>query len=206
MKIILILIDKLNEIINLLIIKRKMKVGTSIIGDNFNINGILKLYGDGRFVIGNDVRINSSEISNPIGGMTHTVISISKPGVLEIGNNVGMSNTAIVCRKHIVIEDNVKIGGSVKIYDTDFHSLDFRKRNSKEDFKYSNCKDIIIKKDAFIGAHSIILKGVTIGERAIIGAGSVVTKDVGDDEIWGGNPAKKIRGFVCETRYDNKSM
>lgn len=48
----------------------------------------------------------------------------------------------------------------------------------------------------FIGAHSIILKGVTIGECAIIGAGSVVTKDVGDDEIWGGNPAKCIRKRV----------
>ena len=45
----------------------------------------------------------------------------------------------------------------------------------------------------FIGANSIILKGVTIGERSIIGAGSVVTKNIPDDEIWAGNPAKFIR-------------
>ncbi|MNL65825.1 2,3,4,5-tetrahydropyridine-2,6-dicarboxylate N-acetyltransferase [compost metagenome] len=52
---------------------------------------------------------------------------------------------------------------------------------------------IIIEQDVFIGANSIILKGVTIGARSIIGAGSIVTKNVPADEIWGGNPAKFIR-------------
>ncbi len=52
---------------------------------------------------------------------------------------------------------------------------------------------VLIKKNAFIGAHTIILKGVTVGERSIIGAGSVVTKSIPDDEVWAGNPAKRIR-------------
>lgn len=47
--------------------------------------------------------------------------------------------------------------------------------------------------DVFIGCRSIILKGVTIGARSIIAAGSVVTKDVPADEIWGGNPAQFIK-------------
>jgi acetyltransferase-like isoleucine patch superfamily enzyme len=50
-----------------------------------------------------------------------------------------------------------------------------------------------IKKYAFIGGGSIILKGVTVGENSIIVAGSVVTRDIPDNEIWGGNPAKFIR-------------
>ena len=50
-----------------------------------------------------------------------------------------------------------------------------------------------IGEDVFIGAHSIILKGVTIGARSIVGAGSVVTKDIPADEVWAGNPAKCIR-------------
>jgi acetyltransferase-like isoleucine patch superfamily enzyme len=50
-----------------------------------------------------------------------------------------------------------------------------------------------IKKGAFVGAHCLILKGVTIGENSIVGAGSVVTKDIPDHEIWGGNPARLLR-------------
>lgn len=52
---------------------------------------------------------------------------------------------------------------------------------------------VVIKNGVFIGANSIILKGVTIGEKAIVGAGSVVTRSIPDGEIWAGNPAKFIR-------------
>ena len=52
---------------------------------------------------------------------------------------------------------------------------------------------IIVGDDVFVGANSIILKGVIIGARVIIGAGSVVTKNIPSDEIWAGNPAKFIR-------------
>lgn len=52
----------------------------------------------------------------------------------------------------------------------------------------------IIKKGAKLGANSTVLAGITIGENALIGMGSVVTKDVPDNEIWVGNPAKKLRG------------
>ena len=55
------------------------------------------------------------------------------------------------------------------------------------------CKPVHIKENVFIGAHSIILKGVVIGENSIIGAGSVVTKSIPSNQIWAGNPAKYIR-------------
>ena len=172
---------------NIQLKRKKVRVGKKL-----QVKGILKIFGQGELLIGNNVRINSCESSNPIGGMTHSVISISQGARLTIGNNVGISNSALVCHKSITIGDNVLIGGGVKIYDTDFHSLDYRVRGKGKEDK-GNSKEIVIKKDAFIGAHSIILKGVTIGERAIIGAGSVVTNDVGDDEIWAGNPIHKIR-------------
>jgi acetyltransferase-like isoleucine patch superfamily enzyme len=54
-------------------------------------------------------------------------------------------------------------------------------------------KPVVIRDGAFIGAHTIVLKGVTIGERSVVGAGSVVTKDIPDGEIWAGNPARFIR-------------
>jgi acetyltransferase-like isoleucine patch superfamily enzyme len=83
------------------------------------------------------------------------------------------------------------IGGGTKIYDTDFHSLEPAIRLG-EDNDIST-KPVLIKSGAFIGAHCIVLKGVTIGQYSIIGAGSVVTKDIPDWEIWAGNPAKFIR-------------
>ncbi len=52
---------------------------------------------------------------------------------------------------------------------------------------------VIIKRNAYLGAGSIIVKPVTIGENSIIGAGSIITKDIPDNEVWAGNPARFIR-------------
>ncbi len=60
-----------------------------------------------------------------------------------------------------------------------------------------------IEDNVFIGANCIILKGVKIGDRSIIGAGSVVTKNVPSDQIWAGNPAKFIREITNKS-LDNK--
>jgi acetyltransferase-like isoleucine patch superfamily enzyme len=68
------------------------------------------------------------------------------------------------------------------------------KRNSiPEDRSDVSVAPVVIKDGAFIGGHSTILKGVTIGERAIVGAGSVVRQNIPADEIWAGNPAKSVR-------------
>ena len=56
-------------------------------------------------------------------------------------------------------------------------------------------KPVRIKSGAWIGGHSIILKGVTIGKNSVIGAGSIVTHDIPDNEVWAGNPAKYIKKF-----------
>lgn len=55
------------------------------------------------------------------------------------------------------------------------------------------CKPVLIKKNAWIGARAIIMPGVTIGENAVVGSGSVVTKDVPDNTIVVGNPARILR-------------
>ena len=157
-----------------------------------NIYGRLRIYGGGPICMGKGVVINSCESSNPIGGDTKTIFSLAHGGSLQIGNNVGMSNTTIVCHRQVIIEDDVRIGGSTKIYDTDFHSLDVEERLGRKP-EIVKTAPVCIKKGAFIGAHCIILKGVTIGKNSIVGAGAVVTKDVPDGEIWGGNPARFLR-------------
>ena len=110
-----------------------------------------------------------------------------------MGNNVSMISYRLWIYEGLTIGNNVKIGGGTCIYTTDFHSLDAKIRCSSEDMHHRKCAPVSIHDNVFIGAHSIILKGVTIGENSIIGAGSVVTKSVPANQIWAGNPAKFIR-------------
>lgn len=155
--------------------------------------GTIFVRGHGKIQIGNHVTITSCRETNPIGGDTKTLFFlIKKNGQIVIGNRVGMSNVSIVASQLVEIEDDVLIGGGCKIYDYDFHSVRFEERIKENDLGAIS-KPVKIKKGAFIGAHSIILKGVTIGQYSVIGAGSVVTKNVPDNEIWAGNPARFIR-------------
>jgi acetyltransferase-like isoleucine patch superfamily enzyme len=150
----------------------------------------------GKMSIGENFSINNGIKGNPIGCYERCTFFVDKGAVLTIGDNVGISQTALICHKSISIGDNVKIGGGVCIYDTDFHSLDSEIRRSKKDIKHRVEKPVIIHDNVFIGAKSIILKGVEIGENSIIGAGSVVTKSVPANQIWAGNPAHFIRNLT----------
>jgi len=145
----------------------------------------------GKMIIGENFRFNSGENHNIIGRQQKCIFWVD--GILSIGNNVGMSSTAIICKDNINIGNNVVIGGNVVFYDTDFHSLDPNLRNSPLDQSNAKKSPIIIEDNVFIGAHSTILKGVTIGENSIVGACSVVTKNIPANEIWGGNPARFIK-------------
>ncbi len=163
--------------------------------DSLTIHGRLRIFGHGAIRIGKDVTINSCLSANPIGGQTYTSLSLRPQALLTIGDKVGISNASIVCHEQVTIGARTLIGGGVKIYDTDFHALDHETRGDYGR-EVAVTKPVEIGEDVFIGAHSIILKGVTIGDRSIVGAGSVVTKTIPSDEVWGGNPAKKIRSLV----------
>lgn len=161
-------------------------------GENLKINGRIFCVSNSKdgILMGDNVSINSSRSSNPIGGDTKTILFAKDSGKIRIGNNCGLSNVTIFATESVVIGNNVLLGGSTKIYDTDFHWLDLERRLRE---KGGVSKPVEIKDGVFIGAHSVILKGVTIGRGAVVGAGSVVTKSIPDGEIWAGNPAKFIR-------------
>ena len=178
-----------SKVINWITLVRKhVKTGNDVV-----IKGAIFITGHGAISLDDGVHINSCRASNPIGGDTKTVVNTFTNGQVHIGANSGISNSALVARERIDIGKNVKIGGGTQIFDNDFHSLDFSTRTSAQDDQNIGCAPVIIKDGAFIGARCIILKGVEIGEHSIVGAGSVVTKNIPDNEIWGGNPAKFIR-------------
>lgn len=169
--------------------------GRIIIGNNLRVRGLVHICNYGKICIGNNVVINSSNWSNPIGCGNKTNIKTYMNGEIIIGNKVGMSNCSLISENAgIKIGDNVLIGSGVKIYDTDFHPLEskFRFGTSKDD-KKTNSKSVFIDDGVFIGAGSYILKGSIIGKNSIIGANSVVAGAIGENEIWAGNPARLIR-------------
>ncbi|WP_367773606.1 acyltransferase [Flavobacterium sp. WC2421] len=140
----------------------------------------------------------SNPKNNTIGVFQKVIIKTCAPyASIKIGSHVGVSGATISSISSITIGDNVLIGSGVLITDNDAHSISPEFRNDKNKIL---SKPIIIENDVFIGARSIILKGVTIGRGALIGAGSVVSKNVDAFAIVGGNPAKKI-GDVRDEKY-----
>lgn len=184
--------DKIRRITSI-ISKIVLRLNGSKVGKGFKCYGIpvIKNTG-GEIVIGNNVRMNSAIWGNPIGYYPRICLQVQPNALIEIGNDVGMSCTAITAFKGVSIGNRVLIGAGCKIYDSDFHPLDAAER-------YENRIDSILTKkvfihdDVFIGAGTIILKGAEIGEGSIIGAGSVVSGKIPPKEIWAGNPAKFIK-------------
>jgi len=151
-------------------------------GCNVIVNGRIYIRNEGRIEFGDNVTINSGHRFNPVGGHAITRIIVRPGGLLRVGDDVGISNSTIVVHSQVDIGKGALIGGSCNIWDTDFHSRDSVIRGTAKDCGI--VKPIRIGEKAFVGAHSILLKGTCIGARAIIGAGSVGPLHVGDDQIF----------------------
>lgn len=175
--------------------KIALKINGGGYGTNLKIKGFLRIHNPkGKIIIGDNVRINSAEWANPIGFTGRTNLKVIGAGLIKIGNNVGISCASFVANTSITIGDRVLIGAGVKIYDTDFHSLNKNERfdaAQKDVSVHSN--SVQIGDDCFIGAGAMILKGVQIGDNVVVGANSVVTRNLESNSIYAGNPAILIR-------------
>lgn len=153
--------------------------------------------GNCKFVIGKNFKCNNNIRSNSLGVIQPCVFSITTRNAnLIIGNNVGISGSTIYATSCVRIGDNVLIGSGCLITDSDSHPIDPMERLKDSDNQIlTRNAPICIENNVFIGARSIVLKGVRIGENSVIGAGSVVTKDIPANCIAAGNPAKIIKFF-----------
>ena len=114
-------------------------------------------------------------------------LQVNLGNMVKIGNNVSiMYNLLCMSAGGITIEDGALIAANCSLIS---NNHDFKIR------EILTCKPVVIKKKAWIGAGSTILPGVTIGENAIVAAGSVVTKDVAPNTLVGGVPAKFIKNI-----------
>lgn len=166
------------------------------VGRHFVVHGKIGITKEhnSQITIGNNFYCISGKHINPLCGNKEGTLCAEENAIIKIGDNCGFSSPQIWAHKIIKIGNNVDLGAGVVIFDSDCHSIDWHHRMVPSLDKENKIdKPIIIEDNVLIGANSIVLKGVTIGARSVIGAGSVVTKDIPEDCIAGGNPAKVIR-------------
>ncbi len=135
--------------------------------------------------IGSNCTFNSGSKLNLIGVNKRCTISTIEPDAkIVIKSNCSFSGTAISAFKKVELGENVRCGANTFITDSDWHLDDPRSGEPSE---------VIIGDNVWLGLNVVVLKGVHIGENSVIGAGSVVTKDIPSNVIAAGSPCKIIR-------------
>ncbi len=177
-----------------LVARARLRAHGARVGRGLRVRGPIRLHchRTGSIRIGDDCRIHSGFAGNAVGGGSRTALWVGPGARLELGSRVGLSNSTIVCLRSVTVEDDALVGGGSAVYDTDFHSLHAEER-SRPGNPGARTAPVRIGRRAFVGGHSLLLKGTTIGEGAVVGAGSVVRGRVPPGQVWAGNPARLVR-------------
>ena len=163
--------------------------------------GYVTLYGEpliskvanSRIVMGKGVVIISDSQYNRSGINHPAIIATEAPGAeIIIGDGVGMSGSSIVAVERIQIGDYTMLGANTNIYETDFHCMDANQRLNQKNILDAKHSPIYIGTQCWLASNVTVLKGVKIGDRAVVGAMSLVNRDVPADAMVAGVPAKTI--------------
>lgn len=144
-----------------------------------------KLLGNLRLELGDHVCLSGNQTWIAAGDHTEKQLTVGDSSYVGYGAVLAVGSR-ITIGKHVLVADRVRFSGS------DGHPLDPLARARGDAADDSNIGSITVCDYAWIGAHAIILKGLTIGRGAIVASGAVVTKDVPELTIVGGNPARQI--------------
>lgn len=173
-------------------------------GRRMKVYNKVYVHGQGKITIGDDFHFTSGDSINPIcRNIRGALYTMTPEARIEIGDRVGVSSACLWAKERITIGNDVNIGGDCLIMDNDAHPHNYLQRRGayakevgqQEYLKSIPTAPIQIDDDVWIGARCQILKGVHIGERSIVAAGSVVTKDIPADVIAGGNPCRVIKSL-----------
>jgi acetyltransferase-like isoleucine patch superfamily enzyme len=138
-------------------------------------------------IIGENCVFRSDHTSNLIGVNRQCILSThEEDAIITIGDNCGFSGVTIGAAKEIRIGNNVLCGANSVITDFDWHL----------DISGTHPKPVIIHDNVWIGLNTVILKGVEIGQNSIIGANSLVVKNIPPNVIAGGNPCIVLKEMV----------
>lgn len=148
----------------------------------------------GRIRIGDRVVLNSRADGTALGTSHPVVLRCLAPGArIIVGDDSGLSGTSICAAVEVAIGARCLFGADVLVFDTDFHPhAPKNRRYAKPDWPTIS-RPVRIGDDVFVGARAIVQKGVTIGDGAIIAAGSIVTRNVPPLAVVAGSPARVVR-------------
>lgn len=171
------------------------------LGLNVKILGglpIIKAPKAGKVFISDDVVLNSDFINTNTSLTTRVKFVTGINGIIKIGKACQLNGTCMVAYDEIEIGDYCQFASSTLISDTDFHPVDPEERRAQVkghafSFDSVNKKKITIGNNVWVGWGAIILKGVTIGDNSIVAAGAVVVRDVPENVVVAGNPAKVVK-------------
>lgn len=159
------------------------------VGPRLQMEQLPYMTGAGRIVVGSDVRL-SGKSSIGFGSHAH------QTPVLAIGDFTFIGhNCTFLVSESVTIGKHCLLAGGVRVSDFDGHPLDAAQRRRHEPSPRSAIRPVVIGDDVWIGSGTHVLKGVRIGDRSIIGAGSIVTSDVPADAVAAGNPARIIKAL-----------
>jgi len=154
---------------------------------------IITMKPDAKIILGKDVVLCSDSRFTDLGVSRPVIIRTLRPNArIFIGSDTGLSGVVICAAISIEIGSKCLLGADVQIFDNDFHTISPENRRHESSPDKVGCAPIIIEDNVFIGTGSKIMKGVTIGHNSVIGAGSIVTKNIPANSIAAGNPAKII--------------
>lgn len=143
--------------------------------------------------IGDKCEFRSAHWSNLVGINRPCAISTLRENAsLQIGHMCGFSGTVVGCASYIFIGDRTMCGANVTITDTDWHAFDSNERHAGGS---GPAAPVIIGEDVWLGMNVTVLKGVEIGSRTVVGAGSVVSRSLPPGVIAAGQPAVVIRSL-----------
>jgi acetyltransferase-like isoleucine patch superfamily enzyme len=148
-----------------------------------------------KIIIEKGVSIVSKTKGNIAGINNRSILAtLDKRAEIILKSGSGVSGAKLVSLIGIEIGEHSGLGVNCTIYDTDFHPVDaIARRNQKSPFD-AGYKRVIVGNDVLIGANCIILKGSKIGDRSVVGAGSVVCgQTIEADTVYAGNPIRKVR-------------
>lgn len=167
-----------------------MRYRCAHVGKRLLMEGSIPLiFGNGHIEIGDDVHL---------GGRNTWIVGfrVAPNARLQIGDRVAVGyQNVLSCAKNITIGDDTLLASNVQIYDNPSHPLEPGPRQRRESFTIDDVAPVVIGRNAWLGTGCIILPGVTIGDGAVVGAGSVVTRDVPPATLAAGNPARVIRAL-----------
>ena len=172
-----------------LFMKLKLAIFSIPYGENCVFYGQTYIFkqSSSSIILGKNLTFRSYPNSNLIGLNRNCSIStLTKEAKIEIGDNCGFSGTVIGAFIFIKIGNNVRCGANTLITDSDWHL---------DDLRAGDPMPIIIEDNVWIGEGVKILKGVSVGKNSVIGAGSVVTKNVPANVIAAGNPCKVLKNL-----------